>query len=91
MPRSNGGKTVIATYSVPAPGGAWDAADNGTYTVALAAAAVQDLAGNPSAAVAKLGTFAVNVPPLPATVTVNTSTSTYVRDGSSWRIERLYP
>jgi len=35
-----------ATYYVTAPGGAWDAADLGTYTIALRADEVKDLAGN---------------------------------------------
>ena len=41
----NSDGSVLATYSVPAPGGAWDASDNGTYRVFLNAAQVTDLGG----------------------------------------------
>ena len=40
------GGTRSATYRVTPPGGSWDAADNGTYTVAVAAGQVRDTAGN---------------------------------------------
>jgi hypothetical protein len=50
------GPSLVATYTVAAPGGAWDAADNGTYTVALLAEQVKDANGN-SAAAGTLGTF----------------------------------
>ncbi|HEX8915343.1 MAG TPA: hypothetical protein VF796_23525, partial [Humisphaera sp.] len=56
---------ITATYSITAPGGSWDAADNGTYTVSVAAGAAQDDAGLGSAAVATA--FNVNVP-IPAPV-----------------------
>jgi hypothetical protein len=82
----DGGKTVNAVYSVPGSGGTWDAADNGTYAVALIAGAVADAAGNTVAAAA-LGGFVVSVPATPptATVTLNTSTSAYVRNGNQAR------
>ena len=47
-----------ATYTVPAPAGGWKAANNGTYTIALAAGQVADTAGN-FAAAGPIGTFAV--------------------------------
>ncbi|MDQ3440439.1 MAG: DNRLRE domain-containing protein [Planctomycetota bacterium] len=79
---SSDAKTVVATYSVPAPGGSWDNADNGAYDVGMSDAAVSDAAGNEIDATS-LGSFAVNVPaPVPTTVTLTTSTSSYVRDGS---------
>jgi hypothetical protein len=48
-----------ATYRITAPGGKWDAADAGTYTVALQANQVRDLAGNycPSATVGSFSAF----------------------------------
>ncbi|MDB5296008.1 MAG: hypothetical protein JWO31_1991, partial [Phycisphaerales bacterium] len=43
--------SVVASYTVAAPGGTWDAADDGTYTVTLLSGAVTDAAGNPAASV----------------------------------------
>lgn len=54
------GTPRTATYSIAAPGGAWDSADNGTYTVTLVASQVRDTAGN-TAGQAVLGTFSVAV------------------------------
>jgi hypothetical protein len=54
------GTPRTATYQISAPGGAWDNADNGIYTVALQANQVGDTAGNPVAA-GTLGTFSVDV------------------------------
>ncbi|HEX8522882.1 MAG TPA: hypothetical protein VF669_11535 [Tepidisphaeraceae bacterium] len=47
------------TYRVNAPGGTWDMADNGTYTVSQAASQVSDVATNARAAGA-IGTFIVS-------------------------------
>ena len=57
------GTTRTVTYSAPAPGGAWDDADNGPYTVELLPGMVTDLAGNAHAG-GTLGTFTVNIAPL---------------------------
>ena len=57
---STNGKSVTAVYSVPAPGGSWDASDNGTYTILVVANQVKDTAGNAVVA-GGLGTFAVAV------------------------------
>lgn len=54
------GASLVATYTVAAPGGTWDVADNGTYTVSLAASQVFD-AGDNAAAAAQLGTFSVDL------------------------------
>jgi uncharacterized repeat protein (TIGR01451 family) len=54
------GTPRTATYSITAPGGSWDSADNGTYTLALEANQVRDTAGNPAAGQV-LGRFSVNV------------------------------
>ncbi len=58
-PASNA-TSVTATYSIPAPGGVWDIADNGPYQVSLLPAAVSDSFGNATAAAA-LGSFVVNL------------------------------
>ena len=39
-----------AVYTIAAPGGSWDASDNGTYSISLAAGAVTDTSGNGVAA-----------------------------------------
>ena len=57
---STNGTPRTATYQISAPGGSWDADDNGTYTLALEANQVRDIAGNFVAA-NTLGTFNVNV------------------------------
>ncbi|HEV8607732.1 MAG TPA: PKD domain-containing protein [Tepidisphaeraceae bacterium] len=49
-----------ATYSIVAPGGAWNAPDNGTYTITLQEDAVHDAAGN-SLAAGTVGTISVNI------------------------------
>jgi len=54
--------SITATYSIPAPGGSWNTADNGTYTVALLANSVTDVPGV-AAPAATLGTFTVNFVP----------------------------
>lgn len=70
------GTPRVGTYQINAPGGTWDLADNGTYTVTLRANQVRDTSSN-SAASGSLGTFTVNLsPPSPivldgTTVTVN--------------------
>ena len=51
------GNTV--TYTVEAPGGGWDPADSGSYTIGVNAQ-VKDLAGNAVAANAAAGSFAVS-------------------------------
>jgi len=50
---------VTAVYMLAAPGGTFDAADDGAYTITLPAGAVTDAAGNPVAA--GTGTFSVAV------------------------------
>ena len=50
-----------ATYRVPAPGGTWDAADNGTYTVSMQPGQVTDTSGNPVPA-GPIGTITVSLP-----------------------------
>jgi hypothetical protein len=50
---------IVATYSLAAPGGRWDAADNGTYTVTVKPMQVFDAKQNPVASTS--ASFQVNV------------------------------
>ncbi|WP_203595634.1 hypothetical protein, partial [Salipiger sp. PrR003] len=59
------GSPRSATYTVAAPGGTWDTADNGAYTVALQAGQVVDTSGNAVAANGALTSFNVAVPVTP--------------------------
>jgi uncharacterized delta-60 repeat protein len=52
--------TVTATYTVAAPGGTWDGADNGSYVVSVKANQVADTSGNFAGGAS--GSFSVNVP-----------------------------
>jgi predicted heme/steroid binding protein len=54
------GTPLTATYRIAAPGGSWDAADNGTYSVGLAGGQVLDALGNAAAATV-LGDFSVSI------------------------------
>ena len=49
-----------ATYTLTAPGGAWDRADNGAYSVQLPPEVLTDSVGNPASA-AGLGSFSVRL------------------------------
>jgi len=72
--RSNG-TTRKATYSIIPPGGAWDAADTGTYTVSGVYKQVADALGN-TVASGVLGTFTVSVPgAAPSKATATTASS----------------
>lgn len=64
---------VGAYYKMSAPGGVWDAFDNGAYTITLNASQVRDADGN-SARSAYLGNFAVSVPQYPSTLAVSMAT-----------------
>jgi parallel beta-helix repeat protein len=55
------GSPRTATYEIAAPGGTFDVADNGVYTVSVEAGQVLDLNGNPVVPT-NLGTFTVAVP-----------------------------
>ena len=58
------GTTADVTYVLPPPGGAWDAADNGAWTLALAEGAVLSTNGQ-AVAGGGLGSFAVDVADAP--------------------------
>jgi hypothetical protein len=62
-PSSGSPQELTAVYSLAAPGGLFDASDNGTYTAALRAGGVADAEGDlcPPASI----DFAVNVPETP--------------------------
>jgi hypothetical protein len=55
------GDSATVTYRISPPGGAWDAADNGSYTVLLKPSQVADTSGN-FAVTKSLGAFAVSIP-----------------------------
>jgi hypothetical protein len=54
------GSPMTGSYSIAAPGGSWDPADNGTYTITLQEAAVADTLSNVTPETV-LGTFFVNI------------------------------
>ncbi|HMP84163.1 MAG TPA: hypothetical protein PKA41_15810, partial [Verrucomicrobiota bacterium] len=69
------GSPITALYSIPAPAGSWNEADNGLYTVVLLEDAVEDTLNN-STPQTTLGSFNVSVTAPPdadyeLTVTVN--------------------
>ncbi|MGZ5049625.1 MAG: DUF4347 domain-containing protein [Methylobacter sp.] len=80
---SASGNTV--TYTVTPPGGSWDSADAGTYTIAINANSVKDLAGNAVAANATAKTFTAsfNTPPSVTTPTAIAYTDTAANDSFS--------
>lgn len=58
--QSNGTSRAV-NYLIKGPGGSWDAADNGLYTITLRRRQILDAAGNYAASV-KLGAFSVIIP-----------------------------
>mgnify|MGYP003873076275 CR=1 FL=1 len=54
------GSPLTGSYAIPAPGGAWDAADNGAYSLTLLADTVTDTLNN-AVAHTNLGTFTVAI------------------------------
>jgi Ca2+-binding RTX toxin-like protein len=75
--RANG-LSRTATYRINAPGGFFDAADNGTYKVWLRPGEVLDTNANAAGAAAPIGTFGVNTPL--ATFLAN---GTYILNGTA--------
>ena len=59
------GSPITGNYSVFAPGGSWDSADNGTYMVRFLAGEVTDTLENGTLVDQIIETFEVNVPPPP--------------------------
>ena len=60
---ASNGTPRIATYEIDAPGGTWDATDNGTYEVTLPYGEVADTAGNETLETV-LGAFTVHILPV---------------------------
>lgn len=54
------GSPITASYAIPAPGGVWDATDNGTYALTLLAGQVEDTLNNTVPQTA-LGSFSVAI------------------------------
>ena len=65
---------ITATYSISAPGGSWDGADNGTYTILLQAGEVLDVDGHAADAV-QLGTLSVEIDAAPTLVVTGTTSA----------------
>ena len=59
------GTPRTATYAIAAPGGTWDVADNGEYTVTTNQGEIADVSGNLLEAIA--GSLTINVPEQPPT------------------------
>jgi surface antigen len=57
---SGNGSPRFATYTLMAPGGAWDPSDNGTYQVWMLSDAVKDTSNN-SVAAGLIGSYIINV------------------------------
>jgi len=57
---SNNAHYLVATFSVTAPNGFWDAADNGNYLIKIVAGSVSDAAGRTVGQIS-IGSFNVNV------------------------------
>jgi hypothetical protein len=65
------GSPLTGSYSIPPPGDAWDATDNGTYTITLQEGAVRDSANNQTPET-PLGEFTVQItPPDPEVIDVD--------------------
>ena len=58
--RPGNGSPITATYAIAAPGGSWDGAEAGDYTIALGAGEVSDVNGK-NAAAGVLGTLSLFV------------------------------
>jgi hypothetical protein len=56
---SSNGQSITATYTISAPGGSWDVADGGIYSVAASSAAIKDTFGNAYAG-GTIGSFVAN-------------------------------
>jgi uncharacterized delta-60 repeat protein len=57
---STNSTSIVAVYSVTAPGGFWNNADNGSYTISIAAGAVKDTSNNSTPLAG--ASFEVNIP-----------------------------
>ena len=62
---SGSGTSVTVSYPVTAPGGSWDSADNGAYTVIFNSGQVKDTSGNLAAPPLPLISTSTSLPPTP--------------------------
>ena len=87
------GKSHTAIYSIAAPGGTWDAADVGNYTVAVNAGAISDVSGNKTPA-KTLGKLALNVltPTSDGTIRINAGAGADTIDsaGKLWLADNYF-
>jgi Ca2+-binding RTX toxin-like protein len=72
---------ITATYRISAPGGSWDSADNGTYTVSMNSSQVSDTTNNNFVLSGSLGSFQVSVPTLDTTRPTATLTAANITSG----------
>ncbi len=82
------GTPRTGTYSIPAPGGAWDATDNGSYQVTLLDGEVLDPFNN-TAPQSVLGSFTVSIPVSQPVILVSTTTLTVPEGGNAAFTVRL--
>ena len=75
------GTPRTGTYSIPAPGNAWDANNNGSYQVTLRDGEVLDQFNN-AALQSVLGSFTVSIPVSQQAILVSTPTLTVPEDGT---------
>ncbi|MEC4983286.1 MAG: malectin domain-containing carbohydrate-binding protein [Oscillatoria sp. PMC 1068.18] len=91
---NSNGTPRTATYSIAAPGGDWDAADAGSYTISLEKSQVNDTSGN-YASNAVLGSFQASVtdtpPPQTPITLINAGGGSYT-DGNSdvWNADQYF-
>jgi probable HAF family extracellular repeat protein len=84
------GTPRTVTYQITTPGGSWDTADNGTYTLALEASQVTDTSNNAADAVASIGTFSVNVDTIKPTVSTFSAATVTTAGGTSYQFTVTY-
>ena len=87
------GTPRTATYSIAAPGGDWDQADNGEYTVAVNDSQVSDSSGN-STAGGNLGSISIDVatPPADDNIRINAGSiqNTIDSSGNLWQADTFF-
>jgi len=76
------GTPRVATYQIPAPGGTWDDADAGVYSVTWVMNQVEDVLGNMNAS-DLLGSFNI-CPSTPGFIIYVNATAANGGDGTSW-------
>src|SRR5205823_5120531 len=85
------GTPRVATYAMYVPGGSWDAADNGVYTMRMIPSLLRDISGNqattPPEFYTALGTFTVAIPdttpPLVEIAELSTDIANPTQEGST--------